>query len=39
MPDFRGICGFQPSCDKRVVSKSLRGVPSGLVVSHSIWPE
>ncbi len=38
MPSGSEILGCQPSARMRVPSISLRGVPSGWVVSHSISP-
>ena len=38
MPSSSVISGFHPSARMRLESISLRGVPSGLVVSNTIWP-
>ena len=38
MPVSKSIPGFQPRAKIRVLSISLRGVPSGLVVSQMISP-
>ncbi len=38
IPVSRFTCGFQPSANRRELSISFRGVPSGLVVSHTISP-
>ena len=39
MPSARPICGSQPRAEIREISRSLRGVPSGLAASHSTSPE
>ena len=38
MPFSMGVVGFQPKLKRRVLSMSLRGVPSGLVESQRISP-